>query len=102
VCKVFQRKDLRPDFPVQVWFKCEGPAWWPGVVFSYYFYFKELSETKFQFWRIYFLACKRSGLFGFPVLDFGFGGLRGLTCDFAGIFGSFLRVERTDVRQGSF
>jgi hypothetical protein len=33
VCKVFQRKDLRPDFPVQVWFKCEGPAWWPGVFF---------------------------------------------------------------------
>ncbi len=26
LCKVFQRKDLRPDFRVQVWFKCEGPA----------------------------------------------------------------------------
>jgi hypothetical protein len=33
--------------------------------FSYYFYLNGLSETKFQLWRIYFLACKGFGLFGF-------------------------------------
>jgi hypothetical protein len=37
-------------------------------LFSYYFYFTERSETKFQIWRIYFLACKGFGLFGFPIL----------------------------------
>jgi hypothetical protein len=59
----------------------------PGLVagsflFSYYFYFNELSETKFQIWRIYFSACKGSGLFGFPILTFEFGRFQGLTCDF--------------------
>jgi hypothetical protein len=33
-----------------------------------------------------FFADKTSCLFGFPVLAFGLGRLRGLTCDFAGIF----------------
>ena len=63
----------------------------PGLVagpflFSYYFYSIELSETKFQLWRIYFLACKGFRLFGFPNLIFEFVGFWGLTCDFAGIF----------------
>jgi hypothetical protein len=82
MCKVFQRKDLRPDFPVQVWLKCEGPAWWPGVFFSYYFYFTELSETKMPSLADLFLACKRFRLLDFPVLFFEFGRFRDLTCDF--------------------
>jgi hypothetical protein len=87
VCKVFQRKDLRPDFPAQVWLKCEGPAWWPGVSFSYYFYSNELNETKMPSLTDLFLVCKGSGLFGFAIFVFEFGRLQGLTCDFAGIFG---------------
>jgi hypothetical protein len=87
VCKVFQRKDLRPDFPVQVWFKCEGPAWWPGLFFPYSFYFNGLSETKMPNLVDLFLACKSSRLFAFPLLIFEFGCFLGLTCDFAGVFG---------------
>jgi hypothetical protein len=47
-----------------------------------YFYFNGLSETNFQIWPIYFLGCKGFGLFVFAGLMFGFGCLRGLTCDF--------------------
>jgi hypothetical protein len=65
VCKAFQRKDLRPDFPVQVWFKCEGPTWWPDFFFPYSFYFNGLSETKMPNLADLFLACKSSRLFGF-------------------------------------
>jgi hypothetical protein len=50
--------------------------------FSYCFYFNGLSETKFQVWRIYFLACKGFRLFVFAGLMFGFLCFRGLTCDF--------------------
>jgi hypothetical protein len=82
VCKVFQRKDLRPDFRVQVWFKCEGPAWWPGLFFSYYFYSNELSETKMPSLADLFFACKRLRLFGVSILIFEFGCFQDLTCDF--------------------
>jgi len=51
-------------------------------LFSYYFYFTGLSETKYQFWADLFLACKGCALFGFRVLIFEFGGFWGLTCVF--------------------
>jgi hypothetical protein len=51
-------------------------------LFSYYFYFNGLSETKCQFWADLFLACKRFGLLGFRVFIFEFERFRGLTCDF--------------------
>jgi hypothetical protein len=59
----------------------------PGLVagrfrFSYYFYFNRWSETKMQTFANLFLACKRSGLFGFAILIVDFGRCRGLTCDF--------------------
>jgi hypothetical protein len=41
-------------------------------LFSYYFYFKGLSETKCQFWADLFLACKGYGLLGFRVSIFEF------------------------------
>jgi hypothetical protein len=47
-----------------------------------YFYFNKLSETKMPSLADLFLACKGSGLFGFPILIFEFGRFRGLTCDF--------------------
>ncbi len=59
-----------------------NPAWWPGVFFSYYFYFNKLSETKMPTFADLFLACKGSGLFGFAILIVDFGGCRGLTCVF--------------------
>ncbi len=59
-----------------------GPCLKKDFFIFLYFYFNELSETKFQVWRIYFLACKSSGLLGFPILIFEFGRFRGLTCDF--------------------
>jgi hypothetical protein len=51
-------------------------------LFSYYFYFKGLSETKYQFWADLFLVGKGCGLLGFRVLILEFGGFWGLTCDF--------------------
>jgi hypothetical protein len=67
---------------MQVWFKCESPAWWPGVFFSFYFYFNGLSETKMPSLADLFFARKRSRLFGFPTFVVEFGHRRGLTCDF--------------------
>jgi hypothetical protein len=59
----------------------------PGLVagrflFSYYFYFNELRETKMPSLLDLFLAGKGFGLFGFACLVFEFGGFQGLTCDF--------------------
>jgi hypothetical protein len=62
--------------------KCEGPAVAGPFLFYYYFYFKGLSETKYQFWADLFLACKGCGLLGFRVLISEFGGFWGLTCNF--------------------
>jgi hypothetical protein len=51
-------------------------------LFSYYFYFNGLGETKLPTLPDLFLACKGCGLLGFQSLIFGFGGFWGLTCDF--------------------
>jgi hypothetical protein len=82
LCKVFQRKDLRPDFPVQVWLKSEARLVGRAFSFSYYFYFNEWSETKMPSLVDLFLARKGFDLFGFPIFIFTFGGFEGLTCDF--------------------
>ena len=46
VCKVFQTKDLRPDFRMQVWLNAKARLGGRAFSFSYYFYFNGLSETK--------------------------------------------------------
>jgi hypothetical protein len=91
MCKVFQRKDLRPDFPVcrsglNAKARLGGRAFsrfFTTISFVFlYFYFNELKETKMPSLADLFLACKRSRLFGFPVLIFESGRFQGLTCDF--------------------
>jgi hypothetical protein len=53
-----------------------------AFLFSYYFYFNGLSETKMPTLADLFLGCKGCGLFGFAILLGGFGDFEGLTCDF--------------------
>jgi hypothetical protein len=62
--------------------KCEGPACGRASLFSYYFYFRGLSETKIQSLANLFMACKGCGLLGFRVSIFESGGFWGLTYDF--------------------
>jgi hypothetical protein len=53
--------------------KSEGPAFGRACFFFLStFNSTELSETKFQFWRIYFLACRWFILGGLLVLLRGF------------------------------
>jgi hypothetical protein len=67
VCKVFKRKDLSPDFRVQV---CELNAkarLLAGPPFSICFYFSEWSITKMPLSVELFLSGKLPRLFDFPT-----------------------------------
>jgi hypothetical protein len=81
VCKVFKRKDLLPDFPVQVCGLNAKARLWPGL-FSICFYFIEWGITKMPLCPYIFFACKSFCLWFFQGMIRKFGGFWGLTCGF--------------------
>jgi hypothetical protein len=82
VCKVFQRKDLRPDFPVKACGLKAKARLLAGPVFSIYFYFNERGLTKMPHCVEMFLSGKPFFLCCFRGWIWKFGGFGVLTCDF--------------------
>jgi len=67
VCKVFQRKDLLPDFPVQVCCLNAKARRFRRATFSICFYFIEGGITKMPLYADLFLSGKLLRLLDFPI-----------------------------------